>query len=134
MENELAAALAGRAAEEILGGSTDHYTIGATKDIEDATGIAKKMVRKWGMSEKIGPVCHGRKTSEQKRQEIEREVEALVKKAQCTATQTLRAHEPALHRLAEALLERKTLSYDEVVEIVQPCLPSGKQLTLELVA
>src|SRR4030065_2605520 len=61
LESIITYALGGRAAEKLV---FKHYTTGAGNDIEKATGIARKMVCEWGMSEKLGPVSYGAKEEE----------------------------------------------------------------------
>ena len=61
LEAVITYALGGRAAEKII---FDHYTTGAGNDIEKATGIARKMVCEWGMSDKLGPLNYGAKEEE----------------------------------------------------------------------
>ena len=61
LESVITYALGGRAAEKLI---FNHYTTGAGNDIEKATGIARKMVCEWGMSEKLGPLNYGKKEEE----------------------------------------------------------------------
>lgn len=123
--------LGGRAAEELVLGE---LTTGAKNDIEKATEIARKMVCEWGMSERLGPLAFGRKEeqvflgkelvmhkdySEQTAQEIDAEVKAIVLGCYQRAKEILEANIQGLHRVAEALIERETLSGDEIEELLR---------------
>ena len=123
--------MGGRAAEEVVLG---HFTTGAGNDIERATEIARKMVCEWGMSEKLGPLAFGRREeqvflgkelvmhkdySEKTAQEIDEEVRRIVTECYERAKGLIEENLDALHRLAQALLERESLTGDEVEEILK---------------
>jgi len=123
--------MGGRAAEEVVLG---HFTTGAGNDIERATEIARKMVCEWGMSEKLGPLAFGRREeqvflgkelvmhkdySEKTAQEIDEEVRRIVTECYERAKRLIEENLDALHRLAQALLERESLTGDEVEEILK---------------
>ncbi len=114
-------AMGGRAAEQLVIGQ---LSTGAANDIQQATELARRMICKYGMSEVLGPVSFddeghdvflgrdfvSRKDySEKKAQQIDDEVEAVLKRAYQEAFDLLREHRAALDRIAEALLERETL-------------------------
>jgi len=118
--------LGGRAAEKLV---FNELSTGAGNDIERATHIARKMICKWGMSDKLGPVTYGRKQdeifigrdfvqqrdySEKIAQEIDQEVRRIVKEAEKRAETILRGNMEKLKRLAEALLEREILDGHEI--------------------
>ena len=106
---------AGRAAEEIeLGG--EHITTGAASDIAQATDIATRMVCEWGMSG-LGMLRMARREDGSYGEAAEREIAAIVETARTTAVDLLSGNRAALERIAEALLERETLSGDEVREL-----------------
>ena len=126
----LAILLGGRAAEELALGIV---TTGAGNDIERATGLARKMVCEWGMSEAMGPLTFGKKEeqiflgreiatnrdfSEQTAQAIDDEVRRLVTEAHHKALDLLRDNIDKLHALAEALLVEETLDAEAVDAIV----------------
>jgi cell division protease FtsH len=128
---DLAVFFGGRAAEELVLGS---ITTGAGNDIERATELARKMVCEWGMSEKLGPMTFGKKDeeiflgrdftqrtdySETTAVQIDTEVRRLLMDAYERAKLLLRRNVAALHRVAEALLERESLDGAEIDEIVQ---------------
>ena len=130
MIDELAYALGGRAAEEII--FLDPST-GASNDIEKATNVAKAMIMEYGMSDRLGPLKYGQANGEvflgrdYTRQQdysdtvantIDEEVRKLIGRAHEEARLILTTHEDALHRLADALLERETLNMEDIEEIL----------------
>lgn len=129
--NTLSVLMGGRAAEEIIFG---HMTTGAGNDIEKATGIARKMVCEWGMSEKLGPVTFGRKDehvflgmeiakhkdySEKTAEEIDDEIKKMVMQQYEYSKRLLIENRALLEKLASALLERETLTASEIDAIIQ---------------
>ena len=123
-EDQLAAALGGRAAEETI---FEEITTGASNDLEQATSIARTMVTRYGMSEKLGPrtfgkreelVFLGREISEQRdysdsvAEIIDDEVHRLIDKAYKTAKSLLVTHKEKLSRLSAYLLENETAEGD----------------------
>ncbi len=128
--NELANLLGGRAAEETV---FNEITTGAAGDIQYATEIARRMVCSWGMSEELGPVAFGRPKrqvflgrelgypddiSEKTAELIDAEIRRLVNESLERARSLVREHEQNLHVLAAALLERETLTSEDVEEIL----------------
>jgi len=126
MEADIAVAMAGRVAEEIIFGR-DKVTSGASSDIKMATNMARSMVKEWGLSEKIGPVLHsegggdlystGRRNpevSEATSQIIDEEVKSIVEEGLNTAKTILTKNEKDLHLLANALIEHETLSGEQI--------------------
>ena len=122
----MAMSLGGRAAEEIVFGD---ITTGAAADIQHLTDIARKMVCQFGMSEKLGPVKMGDFTnhphmridglppdgiSNETEREIDLEVRALVDEAYANAKNCLIEHRDQLEKIANALLEKETISIDEI--------------------
>ena len=128
--NTLAVLMGGRAAEEICLG---HVTTGAGNDLQRATDLARKMVCEWGMSEKLGPLTFGKREeqiflgkeltrhkdySEKTAEEIDDEIRTIVADRYDCAKQLLLDNKPILIKLAEALLERETLTGAEINKIV----------------
>lgn len=126
LEAMITYALGGRAAEKII---FNQFTTGAGNDIERATEIARKMVCEWGMSERLGPLAYGQKEeeiflgreitrsknySESTAIAIDEEVKRIVMTCMNRADQILRENIEALHRLANALLEREILDGEEI--------------------
>jgi cell division protease FtsH len=124
--DELAGLLGGRAAEEIVFGD---ITTGAANDLEQATKLARAMVTRYGMSEKLGPMTFGEKQelvflgkeigeqreySEKVAQEIDEEVRRIIREAYERAKEILTKHRDKLDRLAQALMEKETLEGDEL--------------------
>ena len=129
LEARLAMAMGGRVAEELV---FDELTTGAGSDLEQATNIARTMVTRYGMSEKLGPrtfgkreelVFLGREISEQRdysdsvAQTIDEEVHRLIDTAQNTAREVLEEHRPRLDRISKYLLEHETIEEDQVEEV-----------------
>ena len=129
LEARLAVAMGGRVAEELV---FDELTTGAGSDLEQATNIARTMVTRYGMSEKLGPrtfgkreelVFLGREISEQRdysdsvAQTIDEEVHRLIDTAQNTAREVLEEHRPRLDRISKYLLEHETIEEDQVEEV-----------------
>ena len=130
LEAEMAMAMGGRAAEELVIGD---ISTGASADIEHLSAIARQMVCLFGMSEKLGPIKFGdsphraramfdipqhEQFSPETAREIDLEVRALVMKAMNEARDCLKKHRDELEKLAQALLERETLSIDEINELL----------------
>jgi cell division protease FtsH len=128
LEARLVMAYGGRVAEELIFGR-DRVTTGAASDIQLATGIARRYVSQWGLSEAIGPVLvgdneqelflgrelqHRREVSEKTAQLVDTEVSRVIKEAYDRARQTLSDHLELLHQVATALLERETLSREDI--------------------
>jgi len=130
LEAMLAVLMGGRIAEEVF---LNEITTGAGNDIERASGMARRMVCEWGMSE-LGPVTFGKKEeaiflgrefaqhqdfSEATAVEIDREVRRILDKAYATAKEIITNNKTALDRIARKLLERETLEGWEVNEILR---------------
>jgi cell division protease FtsH len=128
LKADLAVAMGGRAAEELEFGTEDVST-GAAGDIQMATRIARKMVTEWGMSDRLGMVAFagshidpyssdGMRADDTSR-EIDSEVRTLVAEARMKALTILRTHRGQLEALAEALLERESLTGVEINQITR---------------
>lgn len=132
MHENIAIAMGGRVAEEMIFGH-DKVTSGASSDIQMATNLAKNMVTKWGMSDKLGPllyteneqevflghsVAQQTNVSEETQRLIDSEVKAFVENGYQRARQILEDHNDQLHILAEALLEYETLTGDEINQVL----------------
>ncbi|PCD03895.1 cell division protein FtsH [Sphingomonas spermidinifaciens] len=132
MYANLAVAMGGRVAEELIFGY-DKVSSGASGDIQYATGLARDMITKWGMSDKVGPVEYAqpegesflgyssaqpRHMSNETAQLIDAEIRATVEGGLARARQLLTDHIDQLHTLAGALLEYETLSGDEIKRLI----------------
>jgi cell division protease FtsH len=133
LESDLAVAMGGRIAEEIIFGPSK-VTTGASSDISMATNIARKMVTEWGMSDKLGPLAYGeneqeiflghsvtqkKNISENTAQEIDKEVRKIVDEAYKKARLIIKKNITQLHRLAKGLLHYETLTGDEIKDIIK---------------
>ena len=133
----LAMLYGGRAAEELIFGP-EKITTGAGNDIERATGMSRRMVAQFGMSDLIGPMAIGdseqevflgrelvqrRETSDRTSELVDAEVKRILDEAYVRARKTLEENRELLQRIADALLERETLDREEV-----DLLASGKPL------
>ena len=129
----LAVKLGGRAAERLIRGEA---STGASDDLATATALATQMVCEFGLSEALGPVSYGWATaqanpalamprghSEQTQRLVNREVAALLTAAETRARGLLTRHIEALNQLTTALLERETITGDQVRALVQPARP-----------
>ncbi len=125
MEQEMSKMLGGRAAEELV---FDEISTGASDDLDKSTRLARSMVMRYGMSDKLGPLVYGRKEelvflgkeigeqrdySEAMAEAIDDEVNQFVIEAYDRAKDALREHREGLDRVASALLDRETLSSEE---------------------
>ena len=122
--------LGGRAAEEVVYGTK---TTGAESDIEQATDLARQMVTRWGMSEKLGLVQftsrgnpylggaggygEGRAFSEETAKTIDAEIAAIIAQGHAEAKRLLTVHRTQLNALAEALVSRETLDEKEILKV-----------------
>ena len=141
----LVKAYGGRVAEELVFGR-ERVTTGAASDIQTATAIARRYVSQWGLSEAIGPILvgdneqelflgreiqHRREVSEKTAQLVDSEVRRIITEAYDRAKVVLTEHMDLLHRVARALLERETLTGEEVLslargeELAPPRPPEG---------
>lgn len=124
--------LGGRAAEVVAFGE---ITTGAENDLKQATGLAKRMVGTWGMSDSIGPVYLGtgeehvflgreitqdKSYSDSTAQKIDSAVREIVENAQRRAIELNTQHRDKLEALVQALLEQETLDGPQVIEIFGP--------------
>ena len=132
LQNQMAVALGGRVAEEIVYGE-DEVTTGASNDLQQVARVARQMVTRFGMSDRLGPVALGRSQggmflgrdiaaerdfSEDTAAAIDEEVSQLVDEAYRRATEVLVANRPVLDELAEILVEKETVDAEELQELL----------------
>jgi cell division protease FtsH len=132
LQNQMAVALGGRVAEEIVYGE-DEVTTGASNDLQQVARVARQMVTRFGMSEKLGPVALGRSQggmflgrdiaaerdfSEETAATIDEEVSQLVEEAYRRATAVLNDNRSVLDELAEMLVEKETVDAEELQELL----------------
>ena len=133
IEARLAMAYGGRVSEELIFGR-DRVTTGAASDIQQATGIARRYVSQWGLSDAIGPVLvgdneqevflgrelqHRREVSERTAQLVDTEVARVITEAYARAKLTLTENIDLLHAIAAALLERETLTREDFAVLLR---------------
>ena len=126
LEDRLCHAMGGRAAELLV---FEHLTTGAAGDLEQATNVARSMVTRFGMSDKLGPLTFGKREdmiflgkeitsskdySDQTALVIDGEVRSIIEKAHEQALRLLRENLDKLHLLAKTLLERETIDGDQM--------------------
>jgi len=143
LEAMLVMTYGGRTAEELVFGY-DRVTTGASSDIQKATSIARRYVTQWGLSDAIGPILvgdneqelflgreiqHRREVSEQTAQLVDAEVKRVITNAYERAKEVLSENIDLLHTMAQALLERETLTAEDIRMMARgeklPPLPRG---------
>jgi cell division protease FtsH len=132
LQNQMAVALGGRVAEEIVYGE-DEVTTGASNDLQQVARVARQMVTRFGMSDRLGPVALGRSQggmflgrdiaaerdfSEDTAAAIDEEVSDLVAVAYKRATSVLVDNRTVLDELAEMLVEKETVDADDLQELL----------------
>ena len=132
MHSDIAVAMGGRIAEEIIFGH-DKVTSGASSDIDMVTKMAKNMVTKYGMSKELGTIAYGeneeevflgrsvtkqQNMSEETAKKVDEEVKKIVDKGYERAKKVLNEKIDDLHKLAKALLIYETLSGDEIRDLI----------------
>lgn len=132
LESSICSLYGGRLAEEMTLGF-DGVTTGASNDIERATKLARAMVTKWGLSEKMGPLAYEEEEgevflgkqmsqrkamSEQTAEEIDREVRAIIDSCYGRAKQILEDNRDKLDLMAEALMQYETIDADQIDDIM----------------
>ncbi len=135
LQSELSVAFGGRVAEELV---FKRISTGASNDIKQATELAQKMVRSWGMSDLLGPLSYaqgeeqiflGREIaqhkdySEETAKIIDNEVSRLIKESYNRAKTTLQENMDILHKLADLLLEKETVLGAELDKLIRSMRP-----------
>jgi len=143
-EDTICKAMGGRVAEVLVFG---HLNSGAANDLEQSTGIARRMVREWGMSDRVGPMAwagqqqvflgedlmsSGREYSDDTAKLLDEEISRILHDQETRATRLLDKHRRGLELVAEALLEHETIDGPEVARLIQQGLTeSGTDEKLE---
>jgi cell division protease FtsH len=132
LQNQMAVALGGRIAEEIIFGE-EEVTTGASNDLQQVARVARQMVTRFGMSDRLGPVALGRQQgnmflgrdiaaerdfSEETAATIDDEVRNLVDQAYRRAKTVLTQNRAVLDKLAQMLVEKETVDADELQELL----------------
>lgn len=129
IDDSLVVRMGGRVAEMLIYGD---LSTGANNDLVGNTELAKKMVREWGMSDKIGPrawgsqgmvflgddLMHTRDYSEDTSKIIDEEIDRILREQEQRAIQLLKTHQKGLELVANALLEKETIDGNEVASLV----------------
>jgi cell division protease FtsH len=138
LESQVTSLFGGRVAEELIYGK-EKITTGAANDIKHATDISRKMVVKWGLSEKIGPInffendeevflghqiTRHKNISEDTVKLIDKEIKNIITLAYFRATKILTDNIDKLHIMADALIKYETINVNQILDIM-----SGKDLT-----
>ena len=142
LESQICTLYGGRIAEELIFGK-DKVTTGASNDIERATEIAKNMVTKWGLSEKMGPMSYSdedgevflghsvtqhKTMSDDTAKDIDSEVRSLINKSYEKATKMIKDNMDKLHAMTEALMIYETIDKEQIDDImagIKPRPPKG---------
>ncbi|MEH6592770.1 MAG: ATP-dependent zinc metalloprotease FtsH [Halioglobus sp.] len=136
--SQICSLFGGRIAEEMTLGK-DGVTTGASNDIQRATGIARKMVTQWGLSEKMGPLMYddteeevflGRSAGQQHKvlsgeiaKQIDEEVRSIIDECYATSEKLLQENIDKLHNMADALMLYETIGADQIDDIMQGIAP-----------
>jgi len=140
LESQISSMFGGRIAEELIFGN-DAVTTGASNDIQRATEIARNMVTKWGLSDKLGPLTYGeddgevflghsvtqhKNVSDETAHTIDKEIRAFIDRNYQRAERLLQENQDKLHSMAEALIKFETidsLQIDDIMEGKDPRPP-----------
>ena len=138
IKSQICSLFGGRIAEELILGP-EYVTTGASNDIERATHLARNMVTKWGLSDRMGPLMYDeddgevflgmsagakpKPRSDETAHAIDEEVRAIVDECYAEATRLLKENEDKLHMMADALMEFETLSSDQLDDIMAGAKP-----------
>ena len=143
MQDELVTLLGGRVAEKLV---LDDISTGASNDIERASEIARHMVTRYGMSDKLGPITYGsshdevflgrdfaasKNYSEEVAAEIDEEVKAIIDKAYQRCEQMLKEHREILDRVADYLMEYETMSGEAFEQVFNGQEPDAPEHVVE---
>jgi len=137
LRTRITSALGGRAAEKVVDGVV---TTGADNDLQQVTEIARRIVLRWGMSEKLGPISfvapqdeglppafQHQPYSEATSETIDSEVRRIVEECHGEAERLLALHRGALDGLARALLEAESLDQSEIREVTGLAVPPAQR-------
>ena len=133
LESLISSLFGGRIAEEQIFG-VESVTTGASNDIQRATEIARNMVTKWGLSERLGPLTYGeddgevflghtvtqhKVVSDETAHVIDEEVRSVIDRNYLRSEQILKEHEKVLHAMADALIKYETIDSDQINDIME---------------
>jgi len=133
LESMISSLFGGRIAEELILGK-DHVTTGASNDIERATEIARNMVTKWGLSEKLGPLTYSeeegeiflgrsitkhKEVSDETAHLIDEEIRVFIDRNYARAEKLLKKNMDKLHMMADALMKYETIDAAQINDIME---------------
>ncbi|MFZ1343418.1 ATP-dependent zinc metalloprotease FtsH [Thiothrix eikelboomii] len=133
LESKISSLYGGRIAEELIFGA-ERVTTGASNDIERATDIARNMVTKWGLSDRMGPLAYsedegevflGRSVTQHKQMSddtahaIDEEIRGVIERNYARAKQILTDHMDKLHAMSNALIKYETIDRDQIDAIMR---------------
>jgi cell division protease FtsH len=136
LESQICSLFGGRIAEELVFGA-EKVTTGASNDIKRTTELARNMVTKWGLSDKLGPLTYSdeqeevflghsvaqhKSVSDETAHDIDQEIRAIIERAYERAEDILKTNLDKLHSMAEALIKYETIDSDQINDIM-----AGKQ-------
>ncbi len=145
-EDTICKSMGGRVAEMIVFG---HLNSGAANDLEQATGIARRMVREWGMSERVGPMAWSsqqavflgedlmssqREYSDDTAKLLDEEIARILTDQEGRATDILTRHRRGLELIADALLDRETIDGPEVARLIHLGMTESGQPANDIIA
>jgi len=132
LESQLCSLFGGRIAEELVFGA-DKVTTGASNDIMRSTELARNMVTKWGLSEKLGPLTYSedegevflghsvaqhKAVSDETAHDIDQEIRSIIDRAYARAEEILKTNLDKLHAMAAALMKYETIDSDQIDDIM----------------
>jgi cell division protease FtsH len=140
-EDTICKAMGGRVAEKVV---FDHVNSGAANDLEQSTAIARRMVREWGMSDRVGPMAwssqqqvflgedlmtSGREYSDDTAKLLDEEVARILTEQEQRAIELITKHRRGLELIAEKLLEEETIDGRDVANLIQQGLTESGDFT-----
>ena len=132
LESQICSLFGGRIAEELVFGA-EKVTTGASNDIKRTTELARNMVTKWGLSDKLGPLTYSdeqeevflghsvaqhKSVSDETAHDIDEEIRAIIKRAYKRAEDVLKKNLDKLHSMAAALIKYETIDSDQINDIM----------------
>ena len=141
LESQISSLFGGRIAEELIFGP-ESVTTGASNDIQRATELARNMVTRWGLSEKLGPLTYSEEegevflghsvtkhktVSDQTQDLIDEEVRSIIERNYQRSTKILKENEQRLHVMADALIRYETIDVEQIKDIMEGREPRPPQ-------
>jgi len=132
LESQICSLFGGRIAEELVFGA-DKVTTGASNDIMRSTELARSMVTKWGLSDKLGPLTYSedegeiflghsvaqhKAVSDETAHDIDREIRSIIDRLYARAEEILKTNLDKLHKMADALMKYETIDSEQIDDIM----------------